>query len=175
MDPPAWNQDGPYVTTPSIMVADALAMSLEKVRLHAQRMEQAMVRERYTRRMIEAIRMSLSLLLSHCHALQEKEDVRLVLKAASDMLAELSTGHNPKNYSNLYAEVFTHLQQLPVRTALCSCRVSFLCKTSQTSRAQPSFRFCSSSFKTTSLKDTTHMIACTVSRSMQGMFYLGCI
>lgn len=42
------------------------------------------------------------------------EDVRLVLKAASDMLAELSTGHNPKNYANLYAEVFTHLQQLPV-------------------------------------------------------------
>lgn len=44
--------------------------------------------------------------------------MRLVLKAASDMLAELSTGHNPKNYANLYAEVFTHLQQLPVRVML---------------------------------------------------------
>lgn len=44
--------------------------------------------------------------------------MRLVLKAASDMLAELSTGHNPKNYANLYAEVFTHLQQLPVRPML---------------------------------------------------------
>ena len=46
---------------------------------------------------------------------QEQEDVRLVLKAACDMLAELSAAHNPKNYSNLYAEIFTHLQQLPVR------------------------------------------------------------
>ena len=41
--------------------------------------------------------------------------MRLVLKAACDMLAELSAAHNPKNYSNLYAEVFIHLQQLPVR------------------------------------------------------------
>jgi hypothetical protein len=46
--------------------------------------------------------------------MQEQDDVRLVLKAACDMLAELSAAHNPKNYSNLYAEVFTHLQQLPV-------------------------------------------------------------
>lgn len=45
MSTPAWNKDGHYVTTPSIVVADALAMSLEKVRLHAQRMEQAMVRQ----------------------------------------------------------------------------------------------------------------------------------
>lgn len=45
---------------------------------------------------------------------QEKEDKRQVLKACSDMLMELSSGQSPKNYSTLYAEVFTHLQQLPV-------------------------------------------------------------
>ena len=52
------------------------------------------------------------------YSVQEQDDVRLVLKAACDMLAELSAAHNPKNYSNLYAEVFTHLQQLPVRPDL---------------------------------------------------------
>lgn len=54
------------------------------------------------------------------YSVQEQDDVRLVLKAACDMLAELSAAHNPKNYSNLYAEVFTHLQQLPVRPDLLS-------------------------------------------------------
>jgi hypothetical protein len=54
-----------------------------------------------------------------CHSLitymQEQNDKRLVLKAASDMLLELSSTQNPKSYSSLYAEVFTHLQQLSVR------------------------------------------------------------
>lgn len=113
MDTPSWNKDAPYVTTPSIIVADALALSLEKVRLHAQRMEQAMVRGA-ARPGVSVLQQVNFVYQDRCYAVQEKEDVRLVLKAASDMLAELSTGHNPKNYSNLYAEVFTHLQQLPV-------------------------------------------------------------
>jgi hypothetical protein len=47
--------------------------------------------------------------------MQEQEDMRQTLKAASDMLFELSSSQSPKNYSSLYADVFTHLQQLPVR------------------------------------------------------------
>lgn len=43
----------------------------------------------------------------------ELDDLRLVLKAATEMLGELSSPQNPKNYSSLYADVFTHLQQIP--------------------------------------------------------------
>ena len=53
--------------------------------------------------------------------MQDQDDRRMVLKAAADMLSELSAGQAPKQYSALYAEVFTHMQQLPVRPMPCLC------------------------------------------------------
>jgi hypothetical protein len=90
---------------------------------------------------------------------QEQEDVRLVLKAACDMLAELSAAHNPKNYSNLYAEVFTHLQQLPVRPRQLHGTGTELC--SPSSRVQLAQHPCSISFKIMCHKEMTHTIVCT--------------
>jgi hypothetical protein len=136
-------QDGDaYITSPGAG-GDPLALSLEKVRIHAGRMESAMVRSSlegsyFDRKCLQAYSGEMKVMSSHlettprcdgcqCHSLitymQEQNDKRLVLKAASDMLLELSSTQNPKSYSSLYAEVFTHLQQLSVR---CLCLLAFV-------------------------------------------------